>query len=669
MNTNTDNNFTIVQNKTNQKKIQKTQKKTPDVMHFILPTNDKAISKYFSFCKRNIDYLIVTSKIYQLKNQKIVSLRILDEIADLEIQANNLYHHHDDCGLWHYQPKRYGDLYLCTSSITHTHCHHGNECKNLHPLNYPQIKEVVPQVDGPKTIFQDVTFPEFPRETEEEFITRAHKNCMHQLKHTLKEKNFFLITKRSTIQKNIVKKFLLKCAINIREKLPSLSENWKKFQENSKTLKISWFQFNNKVNKTRKIWNDLGFITEEFYGPDDMSDNITHERVYIGCPEKDEIYFTFWNYFLNIPMYEDQKVIGTKNAGIVAKQCRDIFKEYLKLQKDTFCEWLNTSKYSNAFKALNSGGSFTGTPFKTICYFFDNIKSKLPDTTFDYFLSNEVNMRKWIDVSSNMTFNEFMSSLNDGFEVSLNKRVFKAKVKKDIPYEDVVKVIFDNNSVSTKLVSKKAQTSPKLTPQKSVDLNVNLSSENSRFKKPTVDSIEVDGENRFMARQNNKLLLSGRIDVPKGKALYFSQEKDSIKKKNQWYIGPFADKNTAKIIQGRISKSFAKGCSAPSEYIKDENHEKVYELNFPLDNSETQDKIIQIIRLVAKEYGFDAEHMHVPSFRNGNVPKESSSKKTVCVQESDSESDDETPITSRNCNLSVFENKHADLIAIQSKSQ
>ena len=52
-------------------------------------------------------------------------------------------HSEKDCHCLHYYPKTYGGKVLCGHALARKPCPHGTECKNIHPVNYPQVLPVV----------------------------------------------------------------------------------------------------------------------------------------------------------------------------------------------------------------------------------------------------------------------------------------------------------------------------------------------------------------------------------------------------------------------------------------------------------------------------------------------------------------------------------------------
>ena len=204
----------------------------------------------------------------------------------------------------------------------------------------------------------------------------------------------------------------------------------------------------------------------------------------------------------------------------------------------------------------------------------------------------------------------------------------------------------------------------------------------SKFSVPTLVDEELSGEAVFMNRpkkQDNKLLLSGRTNVPTGFVLYMSSVKERFAAKAEtktdaavnarsityWHIGPFPDKATADKVRKALSQKAHLGGITTQAFA--DNGPTVYEVQMPdlankvhekakkWDWEESQklgalatvkQETIQLLRIAADAYGFTEDKVFAPELvkpcarpapvRAAPVEYESDSDE----EDSDSDSDD-----------------------------
>jgi hypothetical protein len=211
----------------------------------------------------------------------------------------------------------------------------------------------------------------------------------------------------------------------------------------------------------------------------------------------------------------------------------------------------------------------------------------------------------------------------------------------------------------------------------------------SKFAVPTLVDEELSGEAVFMSRpkkQDNKLLLSGRTDVPAGFVLYATSVKERFAAKAEtktesavnarsltyWHIGPFPNKEAADKVRKVLAHKAHIGGITTQAFV--DNGPTVYEIQMPdlankvhekakkwnWDESEKQGDLtaakqdtIKLIGIAVTAYGFTEDKIFAPELvkpcarsapaRAAPAEYESDSDD----EDSDSDSEEEVDITSK----------------------
>jgi len=288
------------------------------------------------------------------------------------------------------------------------------------------------------------------------------------------------------------------------------------------------------------------------------------------------------------------------------------------------------------------------------------------------------------------TFNEYIALLTMNIEANI--KLFVEETTTDVcSYTDLTGELRqpaliaaameflekDEEPTQVKSVSTKSAKSAKSAK------SVKSTKSTSKFAVPTLVNEELSGEAVFMSRpkkQDNKLLLSGRSDVPAGFVLYATSVKERFAAKTEtkteaavnarsltyWHIGPFPDKAAADKVRkalaqkahlgGITTQAFADNGSAVYEVQMPDLANKVHEKakKWDWDESQKQGELatakqetIKLIRIAAVAYGFTEDKVFAPELVKPCVRPTPVRAATPVEYESDSsdfDSDDEVII-------------------------
>jgi len=198
----------------------------------------------------------------------------------------------------------------------------------------------------------------------------------------------------------------------------------------------------------------------------------------------------------------------------------------------------------------------------------------------------------------------------------------------------------------------------------------------SKFAVPTLVDEELSGEAVFMSRpkkQDNKLLLSGRTNVPTGFVLYATSVKERFAAKTEtkteaavnarsltyWHIGPFPDKAAADKVRKALAQKAHLGGITTQAFA--DNGSTVYEVQMPdlankvhekakkwsWEDSQKQGALavakqetIQLISIAATAYGFTEDKVFAPELVKPCARPAPARAATPVEYESDSDDSD-----------------------------
>jgi hypothetical protein len=227
--------------------------------------------------------------------------------------------------------------------------------------------------------------------------------------------------------------------------------------------------------------------------------------------------------------------------------------------------------------------------------------------------------------------------------------------------EDEVEESTQAKRVSTKSAKSKSVKSTKST---------------TKFAVPTLVDEELSGEAVFMNRpkkQDNKLLLSGRTNVPTGFVLYMTSVKERFAAKAEtkteaavnarsltyWHIGPFPDKAAADKVRKALAQKAHLGGITTQAFA--DNGSTVYEVQMPdlankvhekakkwsWEDSQKQGALavakqetIQLISIAATAYGFTEDKVFAPELVKPCARPAPARAATPVEYESDSDDSD-----------------------------